>query len=137
LKNKMKIIFWQNIISPHQSFLIRELSKRHEVILAVLQEISKERMLQGWSRPDIGQAKVVILNNEETALNVYRTNKDAVQIFSGIASYNILKKVFKSLDKNSRAGVMVEAGSTWGWQKHVRKALYTLKYIQYNHKIDF
>jgi glycosyltransferase involved in cell wall biosynthesis len=132
----MKIIFWQNIISPHQSFLIKELAKKHEVILAVLEEISEERLEQGWKKPDIGNAKVVFLQNQEVADSLQKNNRNAVGVFSGIASYKIIRGVFKGLNKNACTIVIAEAGSNLGWQSFFRKPLYYLKALFYKNKID-
>ena len=133
----MQIIFWQNIISPHQSFLIRELAKCHEVTLAVLEEISEERIKQGWKKPDTGKAKIVLLENMQIAFNLYDNNKNAIQLFSGISNYKIIKSVFRKLDNDVKIGVIVEAGSSLGWKRHFRKLIYFLKYIRYNRKINF
>ncbi|MCZ2085283.1 MAG: glycosyltransferase family 4 protein [Flavobacteriales bacterium] len=133
----MKIIIWQNIISAHQSFLIRVLADRHDVTLAVLQNISDERQKQGWTIPDTGKAKIVWLKSKAEGFNLYRNNEKAIHIFSGIATYYILKDVFKRINKNSVVGVIVEAGSPLGWQKYFRKMLYALKYVKHNAKIDF
>lgn len=133
----MKIIFWQNGVSPHQSFLIRELASRHEVILAALEVIREDRLKQGWEKPDTGNVKIVLLENKQIAFELLNKNSDAVHIFSGIATYNILKSVFRKLDNNSIVGVIVEAGSPLGWQRHFRKALYAIKKLRYNKKIDF
>jgi|TARA_R100000479_G_scaffold33554_3_gene13957 glycosyltransferase involved in cell wall biosynthesis len=132
----MKIIFWQNIISPHQSFLIRKLAERHEVILAVLEEISEARVKQGWQRPDIGKANIVILKNQLIANELNERHRDAINIFSGIANNNIIGKVFKNVSKSSINTVIVEAGSSLGWQKHFRKLIYTIKAFLYKEKIN-
>lgn len=133
----MKIIFWQNIISSHQSFLIRELANRHEVILAVIDEISTERVQQGWKIPNTGKAKMIHLENEKIAFDLLDKNKKAIHLFSGIASYKILTDVFRKVDKKAIIGVIVEAGSPIGWKRHLRKLFYRMKYLLYNNKINF
>ncbi|MCZ2085617.1 MAG: glycosyltransferase [Flavobacteriales bacterium] len=133
----MKIIFWQNIISPHQSFLIRELANRHEVILAIIDEISNERIQQGWKIPETGKAKIIHLENKNIAFDLLDKNKKAFHLFSGIASYKILADVFRRIDKKAIIGVIVEAGSSIGWKRHLRKFLYRIKYLLYNNKINF
>ncbi|MEM0519056.1 glycosyltransferase [Aequorivita flava] len=132
----MKLIFWQNIVSPHQSFLIRELAERHEVILAVLKEVSIERVKQGWSRPDTGRAEVIVLENQQIANKIKENNTDAINIFSGIANYKIIDKVFRETNNDDFNVVIVEAGSIIGWQRHFRKLIYRIKAFIYRDKID-
>src|SRR5690554_4992013 len=132
----MKIVFWQNIISPHQSFLIRELSYRHNVILAVLEEITDDRIEQGWKRPDTGTAKIFFLETKNVAFKLLYNNKDAIHVFSGIGSYKIISDVFRKLDKNAIIGVIVESGSPLEWKSAFRKPLYALKCLRFNYKID-
>lgn len=133
----MKIIFWQNIISPHQSFLIRELANRHEVILAVIDEISNERIQQGWKIPETGKATIIHLESKKNAFDLLDKNKKAIHLFSGIASYKILSDVFRRVDKKTIIGVIVEAGSPIGWKRHLRKLFYRINYLVYNKKIKF
>ena len=133
----MRIVFWQNIISPHQSFFIRKLAENNDVILAVNEEISFDRITQGWKKPDTGKAQIVILNTKDFAFELLNRNEGAVHIFSGIAVYKNLKEVFNKIDKKQTIGVIVEPVSTSGWQKHIKRLLYYFKYLKYNQKIDF
>ena len=48
------LVFWQNIPSPHQMPVLRELAKKgHRVTLVVDQMELEERKNMGWKMPDL------------------------------------------------------------------------------------
>ena len=61
----MRLVFWHNIISPHQSPFMRELAEvGHEVVVVATEAMSKERRQLGWSAPPLGHARVILSPNQ-------------------------------------------------------------------------
>ena len=58
--NTMQFVFWQNMISIHQSALIKALAREHGVLLAVQTDFEGERESSGWTVPDMGNARILI-----------------------------------------------------------------------------
>lgn len=57
----MRLIFWQNIISPHQAGFMRALAERgHDVTVVARETMSAGRQRLGWEPPSLGAARVVI-----------------------------------------------------------------------------
>ncbi len=59
----MKLVAWQNMISPHQAPLLNALAKDprvSSVTLVVEQELSRERAQMGWSVPELPDIEVLV-----------------------------------------------------------------------------
>ncbi len=56
----MKFVFWQNIISIHQSAFLNALTAHHELTLVVEKDIEEERKGQGWNIPGLERINVVV-----------------------------------------------------------------------------
>lgn len=133
----MKIVFWQNIISPHQSFFIRELAEKHEVILVAEKEISAERLQQGWTKPNIGKAVVIIANDKEQVDAIIKQTAKAFHIFSGFFGYPLVSYAFKEVIQFQNVGIIAESAIQMGWKKWGRYVLYRYYAYRYHKKIDF
>ena len=55
----MKFIFYQNIISIHQSSFLTNLAINHDVILFVYEDIYDSRKKQGWEVPKLANVKII------------------------------------------------------------------------------
>lgn len=133
----MKIVFWQNIISPHQSFLIRELANKNDVTLVVEKEMSEARMQQGWERPNLGNAKLVLLLDENILNKTIKKTEGSIHIFSGFTSFPMLKKAFKIIINTQKVGLISESAILYSWKKYLRFILYKYYYFKYRDKIAF
>ena len=133
----MKVFFYQNILSLHQSSFIRELSFSHEVYLYVEEELYADRKQQGWSVPDFGKAKIVISPTENQLLEAVKT-PDSLHILSGFRAYKIPVKVLKLSKKyNFKLGIMTEPFKYFGIKGFFRKLVYLGIRLKWNKKIDF
>src|SRR4029434_7121112 len=57
----MELVFWQNILSPHQSAFIRALAEMgHLVTGAASRTMDQERTAMGWQVPWLKPARVVL-----------------------------------------------------------------------------
>lgn len=133
----MKIVFWQNIISFHQSFLLRELAYRNDVTLVVEKEISEDRIEQGWDRPDLGNVKLVILLDGNILNEILKSTEGSIHIFSGFTRGSIIRKGFNFVIHKQKVVLISESAIVYSWRKYLRYILYKYYYFKYRDKIGF
>lgn len=136
----MKLVFWQNMVAFHQSAHVRALAaKGHDVTFVAEETISRERRAMGWTMPDLGQAKVVITQDDETIRQVVvESSKDTIHVIGGIRGYRIGKMALTYCLKTSRrVGFLSESPDTRSWKGSARQLLYTTERIGYRARIDF
>lgn len=130
-------VFYQNILSIHQSALIRSLAETCPVTLVVPEEMDETRIAHGWKRPDFGQAKVVV-NPDDQQLDVLLQKKEAVHIFAGIDAFELPYKAFRiAVKRRLRIGFYSEPFNWLGWKGKLRLLKYTMLRIRYERAIDF
>lgn len=133
----MKYVFWQNILSLHQSSFIRNLSAVHDVTLVVEKGLNEDRLKQGWSLPDFGNAKIIIKPNEICISDLLNDN-DNVHVFTGINSIELVHKAFlKAVKKKLKIGVQLEPFNWLGLKGKLRFLKYFILRVKYNRYINF
>lgn len=132
----MKFIFWQNILSIHQSAFIRNLAENNEVILLVEEGINEERIMHGWNIPQFGEAKIIVCPDDDK-ISSFLTDKNAIHIFAGINSFPMVYKVFKKAIKNDNKILIQVEPYNWvdskAWLRNIK---YKLLNIRFGKKID-
>ncbi|SHL15428.1 glycosyltransferase family 4 protein [Flavobacterium xanthum] len=132
----MKFIFWQNIVSMHQSSFLRNLGENHQVDLIVSDQLDDSRRKQGWSIPNLGKVNISIISNEIDLRTII--DSECIHIFSGISAFPFVYSAFKkSIKKGVTIGVMLEPFDDIGILGLIRKFKYTLLRIRYASSIDF
>lgn len=86
----MNMIFWQNIISPHQVDLLSELAVNHNVTLIVQSEIDEHRKKQKWSTIVDENINLIISPTMYESFQLIRKSKNAKHFFSGFLSYKLM-----------------------------------------------
>lgn len=133
----MKFIFWQNVLSIHQSAFLRNLSIDNEVFLVAETDIENTRKSQGWTIPDFGAVKIITVPSDENINELLELNNCA-HIFTGIDSFPLPSKVFKlAVEKKLKIGVMLEPFIWIGWKGKLRFLKYYMLRLKYQNKIDF
>ena len=137
----MQIVFWQNMLSYHQSAYIRALSnkKNIRVMLIVHEDIPEWRKDMGWSIPNFGNAKILIRPEKAEIFQILKeTEHDSVHIFSGIRAYPLVKAAFlQSLSFNIIRGILSESADLRGLKGVFRLGLGKLEAFIFHNKIDF
>ncbi|MBW3523408.1 glycosyltransferase [Chryseobacterium sp. NKUCC03_KSP] len=133
----MKLVFWQNIISPHQSYFFNKISSEFEVILIVEDLMSKERQSQGWEIPKTDKIQVIKIENNqhlETLIDKFKYEKN---IFSGLLGmgYPALKKASMELSKYNKIYIICEAPILLGYEKYLRILKYKFLYYKCKNQI--
>ena len=134
-----KIIFWQDILSIHQSAFIRNLAKKVSVTLIAENEIDAQRMQMGWSTPDFGAAELIVAPDNETFDKFCgETNTDTVHVISGIDAYPMVYRAFKRLaGTGARIGLMTEALDGDGFKGKLRFVKSWWQAGLYGSKLEF
>lgn len=132
----MKFVFWQNIISIHQSAFIKALAITNGVVLISEEELDKERTKEQWNIPDMGKAKVV-LNPDDSEMAKYFEDKNNFHIFSGMDAYPMVYKAFKiAVSKNANISVMAEPYDWRGIKGFLRRLKYSYLFARYGRYIQ-
>lgn len=144
----MRIVFWQNSLSPHQLPYITQLIKNenvNQVIIAVPYTISESRKNMGWSIesiPESSNFKVLVNPDKQTIDSLLKEDQEnSYHLFSGIRGFQFVFDVFQqSLKYNIKRGIITERPNTFGfglkngkplWLHRFRFFLQDRKYIPY------
>ena len=103
----MKFIFWEDMLSIHQSAFIRALADfpYHQVMIVVTNELHNDRAKLGWNIPDLGQAEVILHPSPAQAKRIITQNvSDAAHIFYGVNSDKLVRNAYCQAD---HAGCLV------------------------------
>jgi glycosyltransferase involved in cell wall biosynthesis len=91
----LQFIFWQNILSIHQSAFIRALAERHQVTLVTEEEVSSDRIAQGWHAPDFGLAKLIVAPDFAVVSKLINNNIQSIHVFSGFFGGPIIRIAYQ------------------------------------------
>ncbi|MEC5145323.1 glycosyltransferase family 4 protein [Chitinophaga sp. 212800010-3] len=137
----MHIIFWQKIISPHQSSFLKALAKIDgiEVSLVVDEIMDRKRLGMGWEVPEMGRVNVLMSDNYTFIRQmVINSNRSTYHIFSGINYTPALSRAFiLAIKHNVNIGIMAESYDWHGVKGRLRYVRSIIQRIKYNGKIDF
>ena len=134
--NTMQFVFWQNMISIHQSALIKALAREHGVLLAVQTDFEGERESSGWTVPDMGNARILISPDARTVKETLRAHPAAVHVFSGISTYPMVYAAFKqAVRRGLKTMVYAEPYRRQGWRGLLRSVKYRFLRLRYGKKI--
>lgn len=132
----MKFVFWQNMVSIHQSAFLKSLSRNNDVILIAGQSMENERMDQGWKIPSMGNAKVLV-SPEEIEINRLLEDQSAIHVFSGIDGYPFVYSNFKkAISHNIKVSILAEPYDWRGWKGTLRAIKYRLLFLKYGNNIS-
>lgn len=132
----MKFIFWQNIVSPHQSYFLRKLSEKFSVVLIVETMMEENRVKQGWEIPDLGKTELIVIKDINDVAYLFPKKKQQFHFFSGIQSYPLINKAFSEIVQNQKVNIIVESPIQLGVKKWIRYFLYRYYAFKYAEKID-
>ncbi len=132
----MNFIFWQNMISIHQSSLLLELAKRHTVTLVVPQTFEDIRKNSGWDIPQLVGVKLMVSPTPEQINAILADTSRAHHIFSGINAYPMVHLAFrKAIFHGIRPLLYMEPFNTLGIKGKLRSLKYRLLALRYRHHI--
>lgn len=127
----MKFIFWQNIVSIHQSAFIKALSRQHIVTLVAEQGLDSQRMMEKWDIPSMGEAEILVSpSNDE--IESLLSGENVVHVFSGIDAYPMVYRAFKRAVALEREIVVLAEPYDWiGLKGKIRQLKYRWLFLRY------
>lgn len=132
----MKFIFWQNVISIHQSAFIKALATHHDVTFVAENTLDQQRIKEKWIVPDMGKAKVIVAPDSSQMLSLLQS-QDTQHIFSGIDAYPMVYQAFqKAVKLNVPISVMAEPYEWAGFKGLLRRLKYMSLYFRYGKNIN-
>ena len=141
----MVLIFWQNIVSPHQIPYIgklRELDSNLTIFLVVEKRLSKQRKRMGWTEGISKYEKNVelIIDPDESQISdLFKRYNKSENFFSGLRLSQMVNIAFKmSLNHNVKRHLIVEGPFYFNRLKslHTLKTrLFEQKYFKYIDKV--
>jgi glycosyltransferase involved in cell wall biosynthesis len=137
----MRVVFWQDILSLHQSAHIRALAARREfeVVLAAEAQIQAERLEIGWMVPDFGQARTLVAPDRAHVRRlIHERPQQSVHIFTGTRYSAFVQSALReSLSTASRIGIQSESGDCSDWKYPLRYLVYMAEARYYRRRVDF
>ena len=139
----MKLFFWQNINSIHQSEFFRALSSQEDfdTTLIVTEKVKAERVEMGWGNPQISGLKIIdISNNNSKWQSIIFNNKDSnsLHLFSGISAF---PKVYQALNyavqNECRIAIFTEPFDFRGFKGFIRLMRGYYYKLKFDKKIEF
>jgi glycosyltransferase involved in cell wall biosynthesis len=135
-----KLIFWQGVMSIHQSALLRNLAgiPGIDVTLVVWEDIPKHRKSSGWLLPDFGNTHIIMKpsSQEQTEL-LSRNTSNSIHIFSGTRGYPMVWNVLrKSISSNTNCCIEAESQNGIGLKGTLRLLRSRYDAIRLREKVD-
>lgn len=141
--NKMKLIFWQNCVSPHQLSYIKELYKDDRIskvfLIAPVWDLA-EREKMGWSNSfDTNGIETIISPDDNEIESLLRENQEnSIHLFSGIRADQFVFACFKkSLVYHIKRGIITESPYLFKKPLFLHKLRFLLFDYKYVSKIDY
>ena len=136
----MRVVFWQNILSPHQSAAIRALAAMEsEVVVVASEAMLSERKQIGWSVPDFGRANLVVAPAPEQIRSLITQDLNStVHIIAG-ARWTPLGSAATAacIQARARMGIMSEAADAGGLKGQARWLKYAFERVQAGRHFQF
>jgi glycosyltransferase involved in cell wall biosynthesis len=136
----MQLVFWHNIISPHQAPFLRELAASgHEVLVVATEAMSVEREQLGWSPPELGSAQVILGPDQaRVRLLVKQSGSDAIHFLAGARGTELGRQVAHVCRSSGRRmGLITESPDARGlggplrWVKYAGERVTMGKYFEF------
>lgn len=119
----MRIVFWQNQLSPHQLPYIKQIIKENrvnEVVFVAGEDVCSNRQQMGWEIPNLNNSsnfKVIVSPDKNTINELFMKNQEnSWHLFSGIRGFKFVFEAIKiSLKYNIHRGIITERPNTFAF----------------------
>lgn len=135
-----EIVFWQRIVSPHLACLATEVANLgHELRYVAGEPMSKDRVAQGWTPPDMKNVQLdYIADLTQVDAVLKDLSPDAVHIVQGIRGNGYVGHVIKRLrQRQARWGVLMETVKEPVLSGMIKRLIYQWQLGRSFHKPDF
>lgn len=134
----MRLLFFQNCVSPHQMPYIEALANRHDVSVIVPYLVENGREMMGWGQYEThSPVRMIVSPTDEEVQTLLEEHYEGrtVALFSGISAFREVKPWFHlSLDYPVERGIITEAPFTFRyplWMHKLRFLLQDYKFVKY------
>jgi glycosyltransferase involved in cell wall biosynthesis len=135
------IIFWQNMVSPHQVPFIEGIARisGRKVILVVQETMLSERRDLGWEGQTVKGVEIVLANNKEIVRHLLEgAGMGSLHILGGFRGQSFTEEVIKACRKWKQKVITISEGcNSKGLIGAGRQVLYRYLYAKYRDDIDF
>jgi len=132
----MEFVFWQNVLSIHQSSFLRNLSLSYKVVLVVEKKMSDRRLKEGWDVPDMGDTQIIIAPSLIEVTEIVNSHREAIHVFSGIHAYPLVNKAFHLIhDLRLKTLVLAEPYDFLGFKGFLRRYRKKIQFLKYGRGI--
>lgn len=129
-------VFWQNIISIHQTAFLKSLSVRCGVTLIAEFPLSAARAESGWKIPEMGRVEIIAYPSPEEVDRILDCHREAIHIFSGIDAYPLVYNAFrKATRKRMNVFVYAEPYNSTGLLGKLKHLKYRFLHLKYGRRI--
>lgn len=126
----MRIVFWQNCLSPHQLPYIARLmddDRVDEVVVVAGEDVSADRRSMGWqvaSYDGLERCSVIVKPDEQTANSLFAMRQeDSHHLFSGIRADRFVFECLKrSMGFNLKRSIITERPNRYDFKRNIRNA---------------
>jgi glycosyltransferase involved in cell wall biosynthesis len=138
----MRIVFWQNIPSIHQSALLTALAgiSSREVVLVAQDGVLASRVSLGWDSPDFGGVRTCASPSEDEISSLLASDSQStVHIITGFRAYPLMRRVLAHcVANNLKFGVLTEIpNNIYGVAGIVKRLVYGVQAFRLRKKIGF
>jgi glycosyltransferase involved in cell wall biosynthesis len=136
----MQLVFWHNIISPHQAPFMRCLADAgHDVLVVATETMSEDRLRLGWAVPSLGSARLVVNPSPSQVRDIVcDSSPDSVHFIAGARGTPLGAQVAKACRKyKRRAGIITEAPDMRGLGGVARWVKYWNERRRVGNQFDF
>lgn len=135
----MEVVFWHNVLSPHQSAFTRSLvcSGIRTTVVAET-ELSPERRAIGWVVPDFGSAEIILHPTESEVRAIMSDRASAIHVLAGARWKPLGAMATRHCIRSGRhMGVMSECADFRNIQGLGRWIKYTLERFSSGRHFEF
>ena len=126
------IWIWQRMVTPHLAALAAALAERGFKVNYVANEnLSKERIQQGWEIPELGKVKLLLAPNKDTVIR-YALNapKNSIHLCQGLRGNGLVSYAQRVIRKRGlRHWAMMETIDGFGWNGFIKKIFYRILFL--------
>lgn len=136
-----EVYFWQNSISPHQSQIIRNLSKggNKKIVWIAKILLDEKRINMGWHPPDTTGIEIHTNPSKSEVIRLLENSSpSSIHIFSGPRGVPMVYWAFKKAVKEGKIiGLISETYDTHGFKGKLRFLRGRYDYLKYKSHIRF
>lgn len=140
MNNARRVIwFWQTVVSPHIAGLVAQLIQQGcDVTYVAANAVSEERLRQGWIQPDLGGARLEIINAKERVRELIgQAPLGSIHICQGIRGNGRIGEAVRQLMAHGhRLWFLMETVEDAGWRGRIKRLAYSGLFLKWSRRAE-